>query len=100
MSPSEVPKAASDVYSAEVCRRARKASCTIVAERVAKNEATLDIVSNEVCHICHNRKASGITFHCGRHTYCDFHLAVSMSTVNVVRAILSFWKRYRHIVLS
>jgi len=79
VSPSEVPKAASDVYSAEVCRRAREASCTIVADRVARNEATLDIVSNEVCHICHNRKASGITFHCGRHTYCDFHLATRLS---------------------
>ena len=72
-----VPNPGGDAHADEVLRRARSLSERIVSDRVSGGEATLTHVVNEVCHICHNRKASGLTFHCGRHTYCDFHCAVS-----------------------
>ena len=66
-----------DPYSTEVIRRATAQSRDLVAEAKERGEATLAITHNEVCHICHNRKELGLTFHCGRHTYCDMHCAVS-----------------------
>ena len=75
----EKPNAKSDIYADEILRRTKKQSVATVAECVARNEATLEIVKNEVCHICHNRKESGITFHCGRHSYCDYHTATRLS---------------------
>ncbi|KAL7535634.1 hypothetical protein ACHAXR_006622 [Thalassiosira sp. AJA248-18] len=77
----EVPKAGAtgDGYAAEVLKRAKSKSCMESAAAVAKGEEVLDIVHNEVCHICHNRKETGLTFHCGRHTYCDFHCASRLS---------------------
>jgi hypothetical protein len=79
VSKSDAPKAAFDTYSAEVIKRANAKSNAMVVECVNRGEATLmEIVKNEVCHICHNRKESGLTFQCGRHTYCDMHCAVSV----------------------
>jgi len=75
----QVPMAASDTYSLEVCNRAKARSQHMVKECQKRGEATLEIVVNEVCHICHNRKEMGLTFHCGRHTYCDFHCASRLS---------------------
>ena len=75
----EKPNAKGDIYSDEILKRIKKRSVATVAECVARNEATLEIVKNEVCHICHNRKESGITFHCGRHSYCDYHTATRLS---------------------
>ena len=71
------PNAKGDVHAGEVLRRARSFSERVVAERIARGERTLYHVVNEHCHICHYRKPSGLTFHCGAHTYCDFHCAVS-----------------------
>ncbi len=71
------PNASGDVHAGEVLRRARAFSERIVAERIARGEGTMSHAVNELCHICHYRKASGLTFHCGAHTYCDFHCAVS-----------------------
>jgi len=38
------------------------------------------IVENDVCHICHARKPSLVTFACGvkTHTYCDFHCSTRL----------------------
>jgi len=60
-------------------KRAKDRSCAMVREAVQKGEEVLEIVNNEVCHICHNRKEMGLTFHCGRHSYCDFHCASRLS---------------------
>lgn len=71
------PNPSGDVHAAEVLRRAMAKSTSIVREALSRKEATMGIVRNEVCHICHNRKENGLTFHCGRHAYCDYHCAVS-----------------------
>lgn len=72
------PNKDGDVYIAEVLKRANSRSTAMVMECVKKGEASLTTTMNEVCHICHNRKACGLTFHCGVHNYCDFHCAVSV----------------------
>ena len=80
-----------DVHAAEVLRRARSMSERIVSDKTGRGEATLARVSNEMCHVCHHRKVSGLTFHCGRHTYCDYHCAVSGGVFPIVfRTPLSF----------
>ena len=65
------------VYSQEVLRRAKAKSREMARAALGRGEAALEIIQNEVCHICHNRKELGLTFPCGRHSYCDFHCAVS-----------------------
>ena len=77
---SKVPKANSDndPYAAEVLRRAKLESQQIASECKARGDEVLWHAKNEVCHICHNRKPLVLTFHCGSHSYCDYHCAVSV----------------------
>jgi len=79
--PDEVPRhdVTGDIYRAEVLKRAKARSCRMVREAVGRGEEVLTTVHNEVCHICHNRKELGLTFHCGRHVYCDSHCASRLS---------------------
>lgn len=66
-------------YQTEILKRIKAASSAEVAECVAHGKATLDLQKNEVCHICHNRKETVLTFHCGRHSFCDYHCATRLS---------------------
>ena len=75
----EKPNAKGDIYADEILKRIKKRSVATVAECVARNEASLEIVKNEVCHICHNRRELGLRFHCGKHSYCDYHTATRLS---------------------
>ena len=72
-----IPNPNGDVHAAEVLRRVQAYSESIVSDRISKGEATITLVHGEVCHICHNRKKDLLTFHCGRHSYCDYHTSVS-----------------------
>ncbi len=74
-----LPNKDGDVYVAEVLQRAKSRSMAAVMECGKRGEASLTTTKNEVCHICHNRKECGLTFHCGVHNYCDFHCAVRYS---------------------
>ena len=77
--PNQVP--AHDVkggpHAREVLARAKAHSKALVAAAVARGEETLTVTHNKMCHICKYRKESGLTFHCGKHNYCDNHCAVS-----------------------
>ena len=73
-----LPNKDGDVYVAEVLQRAKCRSMAMVMECGKNGEESLTMTKNDVCHICHNRKERGLTFHCGVHNYCDFHCAVSM----------------------
>lgn len=63
------------VYAAEVIKRAKDESHAMDCGR------EVSLANNELCHFCHKRKPFGLTFHCGKHTYCDMHCAVSISFV-------------------
>jgi len=93
---NEIAKAGKgNVYAEEVICRAQSQSCSVVAECLVKGEHVLNIVHNEVCHICHNRKALGLTFHCGRHTYCDMHCGVSCYCCVLAYLRCFFWNYER-----
>ena len=63
------------IYSAEILKRAKAKSSAECAAAAARGEVVLEVVKEEVCHICHNRKAVVLNFCCGDHGYCDFHCA-------------------------
>ena len=72
------PNQSNDVYAAQVLFRAKSESQKIVNECKARGDKVLWHAKGEVCHICHNRKPLVLTFHCGSHSYCDYHCAVSL----------------------
>ena len=66
-----------DPHAREVLARAKAHSQALVAAAVARGEEALTATHSKVCHICKYRKESLLTFHCGKHHYCDNHCAVS-----------------------
>lgn len=84
--PHKVPKPNedNDPYAAEVLRRAKLESQRIASECKQRGDNVLWQSTNEVCHICHNRKPLVLTFHCGGHAYCDYHCAVSLCLLLLV----------------
>jgi len=75
----EKPNKKGDACCAEILKRIKQHSKNIVAECVSEGKATLQVVKNDVCHVCHNRKECGLTFHCGRHSFCEYHVATRLS---------------------
>ena len=75
----EKPNKKGDACCAEILKRIKQHSKNLVAECVSEGKATLQVVKNDVCHVCHNRKECGLTFHCGRHSFCEYHVATRLS---------------------
>eukprot|EP00804_Cyclotella_cryptica_P013435 CCRYP_005173-RB/>CCRYP_005173-RB protein AED:0.11 eAED:0.11 QI:59/1/1/1/0.5/0.4/5/2459/1160 len=73
------PNQSNDIYAAQVLHRAKSASQKIVNECKSRGDKVLWHAEGEVCHICHNRKPVVLTFHCGCHSYCDYHCASRLS---------------------
>ncbi|KAL7478646.1 hypothetical protein ACHAW6_004400 [Cyclotella cf. meneghiniana] len=73
------PNQSNDIYAAQVLFRAKSESQKIVNECKARGDKVLWHAEGEVCHICHNRKPLVLTFHCGTHSYCDYHCASRLS---------------------
>ena len=71
-------------YKEEILRRAVAASKQQISERCRRGgliPGLVERVENQVCHICHLRRANSALFACGHgHHFCDEHCKVRVST--------------------
>lgn len=65
------------IYKEEALTRAKAKSQDAVATMINKGEVALTLSKDASCHICHYKRNVCLTFHCGKHTYCDKHCKVS-----------------------